>query len=55
MKVPPQNTAPNQAKKQPVFSDKMMGNIRIKLKQLAEIEYLLQVEKKLQKPKKIRG
>lgn len=52
MKYPPQNTAPNQAEKQPFFSDKMMGNIRIKLKQLAEIEFLIHAEKKSPKKKK---
>lgn len=52
MKYPPQNTTPNQAEKQPVFSDKTMGNIRIKLKQLAEIEFLIHAEKKSPKKKK---
>lgn len=52
MKYPPRNTALNQAKKQPVFSDKMMGNIRIKLRQFAEIEYLIHAEKKSPKKKK---
>ncbi|MCY1660904.1 hypothetical protein [Chryseobacterium sp. SL1] len=52
MKYPPRNTTQNEAKKQPVFSDKMMGNILIKLKQLAEIEFLLHTEKKSPSKKK---
>lgn len=52
MKYPPQNTSPNQAEKQPFFSDKIMGNIRIKLRQFAEIEYLIYAEKKSPKKKK---
>lgn len=52
MKYPPRNAAPNQAKKQPVFSDKTMGEIRIKLRQLAEIEFLIHAEKKSQNKKK---
>ncbi len=52
MKYQPRNTTRNEAKKQPVFSDKMMGNIRIKLKQLAEIEFLLHLEKKSSDKKK---
>lgn len=51
MKVPHRNTARNQAKKQPVFSDKMMGNIRMKLKQFSEIEFLFHAEKKSQNKK----
>lgn len=54
MKYPPRNTTQNEAKKQPVFSDKMMGNIRMKLRQFAEIEFLLQTEKKSPKKNKIR-
>lgn len=52
MKFPPRNTAPNQLKKHPVFSDKMMGNIRIKLKQFAEIEYLLHTQNQTSKKAK---
>lgn len=46
MKFKSQNTAPNQAKNQPVFSEKMRAEIRLKLKQFVEIEYLNQVKKK---------
>lgn len=53
MKVPPRNNAQNEAKKQPVFSDKVMGSIRIKLKQLAEIEFLVHAEKNLKIKNKI--
>ncbi len=52
MKIPPRNTARNEAKKQPFFSDKMMGEIRIKLRQLAEVEFLIHAEKKSQNKKK---
>ena len=50
MKYPPQNTAPNQAEKQHFFSDKMMGKIRINLKKLSWIEFLIHTEEK--SPKK---
>lgn len=53
MKYQPRNTARNDAKKQQVFSEKKMGDIRIKLRQFAEIEFMLQAEKKsLKKNKK---
>ena len=45
MKYPPRNIARNETEKQPVFSPKLMGEIRIKLKQLAEIEYLHHTKK----------
>lgn len=45
MKVTPRNTAQNTPKKQLVFSEKMAGDIRIKLGQLAEIEFLLSSKK----------
>ncbi len=46
MKFQSQNTAPNQAKNQPVFSEKMRAEIRLKLRQFVEIEYLNQAKKK---------
>ncbi|MET3536700.1 hypothetical protein SAMN05216324_1094 [Chryseobacterium limigenitum] len=53
MKVPPRNTAQNEAKKQPVFSEKMMGEIRMKLWQFSEIEFLIHKEKNLKIKNKI--
>ncbi len=53
MKYSSQNIAINQAKKQPVFSDKVMGNIRMKLRQLAEIEYLFYTQNSAQKKMKL--
>lgn len=52
MKYRPRNTAQNEAKKQPVFSEKVMGDMRIKLKQLAEIEFLIHTEINIKKRKK---
>lgn len=50
MKYRPRNIVQNEAENQPVFSPKLMAEIRFKLKQLAEIEYLLHT-KKLKKRK----
>lgn len=47
MKPQSQNTAPNQAKNQPVFSEKIRAEMRLKLRQFVEIEYLNQAKKKL--------
>ncbi len=46
MKSQSQNNVPIQAKNQPVFSEKMMAEIRLKLIQFVEIEYLNQAKKK---------
>ena len=46
MKFESQNNVPIQAKNQPVFSEKMMAKIRLKLIQFVEIEYLNQAKKK---------
>lgn len=46
MKFESQNNVPIQAKNQPVFSEKMMAEIRLKLIQFVEIEYLNQAKKK---------
>ncbi len=46
MKYQPRNIAKNTAKNQPVFSEKMMAEIRLKLIQLVEIEYLNHSKKK---------
>lgn len=48
MKYQPQNIAQNTAKNQPVFSEKTMAEMRLKLRQFVEIEYLNQTKKKLQ-------
>lgn len=48
MKYQPQNIAQNTAKNQSVFSEKMMAEIRLKLRQFVEIENLNQAKKKLQ-------
>ena len=49
MKYQPQNIALNEAEKQPVFSEKATAEIRLKLRQLAEIEFLIHTEKSLRK------
>mgnify|MGYP003420271477 CR=1 FL=1 len=46
MKFESQNNAPNQAKNQPVFSEKIRAEMRLKLRQFVEIEYLNQAKKK---------
>mgnify|MGYP005614063549 CR=1 FL=1 len=46
MKFESQNNVTIQAKNQPVFSEKMMAEIRLKLIQFVEIEYLNQAKKK---------
>jgi hypothetical protein len=46
MKSQSQNIAPNQAKNQPVFLEKIRAEMRIKLRQFVEIEYLNQAKKK---------
>ena len=46
MKFESQNNAPIQAKNQPVFSEKMTAEMRLKLRQFVEIEYLNQAKKK---------
>ena len=46
MKLESQNNVTIQAKNQPVFSEKMMAEIRLKLIQFVEIEYLNQAKKK---------
>ena len=46
MKYQPRNIAQNTAKNQPVFSEKTMGEIRLKLRQFVEIEYLKHLKKK---------
>ena len=46
MKSKSQNTAPNQAKNQPVFSEKIRAEMRLKLRQFVEIEYLNMKQKK---------
>ncbi len=46
MKSQSQNTSPNQAKNQPVFSEKIRAEMRLKLRQFVEIEYLNQAKKK---------
>ena len=46
MKSQSQNNVPIQAKNQPVFSEKMMAEIRLKLIQFVEIEYLNKARKK---------
>lgn len=46
MKYQPRNIAQNTAKNQPVFSEKTMAEIRLKLIQLVEIEYLNHSKKK---------
>ncbi len=51
MKFESQNNVTIQAKNQPVFSEKMMAEIRLKLIQFVEIEYLNQVKKKTLKKK----
>ena len=48
MKYQPQNNAQNIAKNQPVFSEKTMAEIRLKLRQFVEIEYLNHSNKKIQ-------
>jgi hypothetical protein len=42
MKYQPRNSAQNQ----PVFSEKTMAEVRLKLRQFVEIEYLNQAKKK---------
>lgn len=49
MKYQPQNIAQNTAKNQPVFSEKMRAEMRSKLRQFVEIEYLNQAKKKNEK------
>jgi hypothetical protein len=46
MEFQSQNNTPIQAKNQPVFSEKIRAEIRLKLRQFVEIEYLNQVKKK---------
>ena len=46
MKFESQNNVTIQAKNQPVFSEKMMAEIRLKLIQFVEIEHLNQAKKK---------
>ena len=46
MKFESQNNAPNQAKNQPVFSEKIRAEMRLKLRQFVEIEYLNMKQKK---------
>jgi hypothetical protein len=46
MKFESQNNAPIPAKNQPVFSEKMTAEIRLKLMQFVEIEYLNKARKK---------
>jgi hypothetical protein len=46
MKSQSQNNAPIQAKNQPVFSEKIRAEMRLKLRQFVEIEYLNQAKKK---------
>jgi hypothetical protein len=46
MKFESQNNAPIPAKNQPVFSEKIRAEIRLKLRQFVEIEYLNMKQKK---------
>lgn len=46
MKYQPQNIAQNTPKNQSVFSEKTMAEMRLKLKQFVEIEYLNYSKKK---------
>ena len=46
MKYQPRNSAQNIAKNQPVVSEKMTAEIRLKLRQFVEIEYLNHSKKK---------
>lgn len=48
MKYQPRNSAQNTAKNQPVFSEKMTAEMRLKLRQFVEIEYLIIQRKKIQ-------
>jgi hypothetical protein len=48
MKYQPRNIAQNPAKNQPVFSEKTMAELRLKLRQFVEIEYLNHSKKKNQ-------
>lgn len=51
MKYPTRNNAKIQGEIQSVFSEKVIAEIRIKLRQLAEIEYLYHTQKKILKKK----
>ncbi|GEM_PF-6145302 len=51
MKYQPQNSAQNKAKNQPVFSEKTMAEIRLKLRQFVEIECLNDSKKKISSSK----
>lgn len=46
MKYQPRNSAQNTAQNQPVFSEKTMAEMRLKLRQFVEIEYLNYSKKK---------
>ena len=51
MKYQPQNNAQNIAKNKPVFSEKTMAEIRLKLRQFVEIEHLNHSKKKISSSK----